>query len=148
MSEGVLGIDISKGKFDVELRFDDKKLKRKFDNTAKGYRLLDGWLRSLHITKVHACMEATGVYGEPLAEFLYERGHKVSVVNPLRIKKYAESDLKRNKTDTAKVVLEQLPLNDASTTADFCQKKDPEAWHPLPVEVKQLQAFSRRLDAL
>ena len=138
MSKTVLGVDISKKKLDVELRFDEKALKRRFDNTPKGFRLLQGWLLSLHISEVHACLEATGVYGEALAEFLYERGHRVSVVNPLRIKAYAQSDLKRNKTDSA----------DAGTIADFCLKKDPDAWHPLPSEIKQLQAFTRRLEAL
>ena len=27
------------------------------------------------------CLEATGSYGEAVAEFLYERGYRVSVVN-------------------------------------------------------------------
>jgi transposase len=138
MSEIVLGIDVAKKKLDVALMFNDKVLVKKFDNTANGFKLLQGWFASLHIERVHACLEATGAYGEAVAEFLHERGHRVSVVNPLRIKGFAKSDLKRNKTDQA----------DARIIAAFCLAKDPEEWHPLPPEVKQLQAFTRRIEAL
>lgn len=138
MSKAVLGIDVAKKKLDVALMFDNKVLKHKFDNTPKGFALLQGWLKSLHIERVHACLEATGAYGEAAAEFLHEKGHRVSVVNPLRIKGYAKSDLQRNKTDPA----------DARTIADFCLAKDPDEWHPLPAEVKHLQALTRRIEAL
>lgn len=138
MLKTVLGIDVGKLKLDVVLMFDKKTLARKFDNSAKGFKLLAGWLSSLHISHVHACLEATGIYGEAVAEFLYEKGHRVSVVNPLRIKGYAHSDLQRNKTDPA----------DARTIADFCMAKDPQDWHPLPAEVKHLQSLTRRIEAL
>jgi transposase len=138
MSKAVLGIDVSKAMLDVVLIIAGKELKHRFANSQKGFRLLRGWLKSLHIDHVHACLEATGRYGEAVTEFLYEEGHKVSVVNPLRIKKYAESDLKRNKTDRA----------DARTIADFCRVKDPRAWHPLPAEMKRLQDLTRRVESL
>lgn len=138
MSNTVLGIDIAKKKLDVCLRLDGKALMKKFDNDIKGFRLLQGWLASLKIERVHACLEATGSYGEAVAEFLHERGHRVSVVNPFRVKGFASSDLKRNKTDTA----------DARTIAEFCLAKDPEDWHPLPPEIKHLQALTRRIEAL
>lgn len=138
MSKAVLGIDVGKKKLDVVLMFNQKTLPRKFDNSPNGLRALAGWLASLRISHVHACLEATGIYGEAVAEFLYEKGHRVSVVNPLRIKGYAKSDLQRNKTDPA----------DARTIADFCLVKEPGPWHPLPVEVKHLQALTRRLESL
>jgi len=139
MEKTVLGIDVGKKFLDVFLMFDEKKvLQHKFANSPKGFKLLAGWLASLRITQVHACLEATGVYGEAVAEFLYEKGHRVSVVNPLRIKSYANSDLQRNKTDSA----------DARTIAAFCLVKDPGDWHPMPAEVKHLQELSRRLESL
>ena len=138
MSETVLGIDVAKKKLDVALMFDGKALVKKFDNSEKGLKLLQGWLASLHIEKVHACLEATGAYGDAVAEFLHGRGHRVSVVNPLRIKGFAKSDLQRNKTDEA----------DARTIAAFCLAKEPEEWHPLSPEIKQLQALTRRIEAL
>jgi len=138
MSEPILGLDVAKKKMDVALVFDEKTLKHKFDNSPNGFRLLQGWLTSLRIERVHACLEATGIYGEPVAEFLHERGHRVSVVNPLRIKGYAKSELRRNKTDPA----------DARLIADFCRVKNPKEWHPLPAEMKHLQALTRRIESL
>lgn len=138
MLKAVLGIDVGKMKLDVVLMFDRKTLAHKFDNSPAGFKQLAGWLVSLHISQVHACLEATGIYGEAVAEFLYEKGHRVSVVNPLRIKGFAKSDLQRNKTDPA----------DARTIAGFCLAKDPQDWHPLPAEVKHLQALTRRLESL
>jgi transposase len=46
-------------------------------------------------------MEATGTYYLRLAEHLYHNGVKVSVVNPLIIKRFSEMRLKRTKTDKA-----------------------------------------------
>lgn len=138
MSNTILGIDVAKKKLDVCLMLEGKAFMKKFDNSEKGFKLLAGWLASLHVERVHACLEATGAYGEAVAEFLHERGHVVSVVNPFRIKGFASSDLKRNKTDTA----------DARTIAEFARVKEPEAWHPLPAEIKQLQALTRRIEAL
>lgn len=138
MSKSVLGIDVAKKKLDVCLMFDSKMLMKKFDNSIKGIKLLLGWLASLKIEQVHACLEATGVYGETVTEMLHERGHRVSVVNPFRISAFAKSDLKRNKTDAA----------DARTIAEFCLAMDPKDWHPLPPEIKQLQALTRRIEVL
>lgn len=139
MSKAVLGIDVAKKTFEVFLiMLGGKTLKKSFSNNQKGFGLLNGWLKSLQIDHVHACLEATGTYSEPLAEFLYENGHTVSIMNPLRIKSFASSDLRRNKTD----------VSDARTIAEFCLAKDPKAWNPLPPEIKQLQALSRRIESL
>src|SRR5258708_18155891 len=138
MSKAVLGIDVAKKKLDVALMFDQKTLTRKFDNSPNGFKLLHGWLLSLHFEQIHACLEWTGTYGEAVAEFLHERGHRVSVVNPLRIKGYARSDLQRHKNDPA----------DARTIADFCLPTDPEQCHPLTAEIKHLQALTRGIESL
>ena len=138
MSEAILGIDVSKKKLDVALMFDGRTLKKKFDNSPKDFKLLQGWLMSLRIEWVHACLESTGTYGEAVAEFLHEKGHRVSVVNPFQIKSYGNAGLKRNKTDPA----------DALLIADFCLVKNPREWHPMPAQVKQLQALNRRIEAL
>ncbi len=138
MSEPILGIDVAKKKLDVCLMALGKVFVKKFDNDTKGIKLLVGWLRSLKIECVHACLEATGTYSEMVAEFLHENGHRVSVVNPSRIEAFARTELKRNKTDAA----------DARMIAQFCVEKNPEDWHPLPPEIKQLQELTRRLEVL
>ena len=139
MSKTALGIDISKKKMDVLLVLNDKPIKKIFENTSKGFKLLDGWLRGLRVGRnVHICMEATGPYSEPLAEFLFEKDYRVSMVNPKTIHEFGGAQLRRNKTDSA----------DARLIADFCLAMEPELWHPLPPEMKQLQALTRRIESL
>jgi transposase len=134
-----LGIDISKLKFDVALLRETGKFKhRVFPNSAAGFSQLSAWLEKQQAGRVHACLEATGAYSEALATYLHERAHVVSVVNPAQIKSYAESHLSRAKTDKA----------DATLIARFCSERHPPEWRPLPPEVRELQALSRRLDSL
>jgi transposase len=139
MSKTVLGIDISKKKMDMLLVLNTKPIKKIFENTPKGFKLLVGWLKSLHVGRdVHICLEATGPYSEPVAEFLFEKGYRVSMVNPKTVHDFGKAQLRRNKTDPA----------DARLIADFCLAMKPEPWHPLPPEMKQLQDFTRRIESL
>jgi transposase len=46
------------------------------------------WLKDLGVDQVHACLEATGRYGDGLALHLHNAGHRVSVVNPAQIKHF------------------------------------------------------------
>jgi transposase len=134
-----LGIDISKSKFDVALLRDEGKLRhRVFPNTASGYEQLSAWLVKHNALSTHACMEATGTYGEALAVYLHEAGHRVSVVNPAIIKAFAATEMTRTKTDK----------RDASLIARYCLKHQPPAWTPPPPEISELQALVRRLEAL
>lgn len=138
MSKNILGIDIAKLKIDVVLLFENKSLAKQFDNSPKGFKLLQTWLESLPISQVHACLEATGIYGAAVAKFLHETGHLVSVVNPLSIKGYAKSKMQRNKTDKA----------DARLIADFCRTQNPRQWFPPPPATIELQALTRRIEVL
>jgi transposase len=115
-----LGIDISKAKFDIALLRDDGKLRHKvFPNTEAGFQQLSAWLSKHKALPVHACMEATGTYGEALASYLHRAGHLVSVVNPAIIKAFASTLLSRTKTDK----------RDASLIARYCLQHHPPAWH-------------------
>ncbi len=96
----ILGIDIAKLKFNVCLINTSGKLKHKvFANTADGFQQLAAWLIKQGAPRAHACMEATGAYGEALALHLHTAAHTVSVVNPAAIKAFAGSRLSRTKTD-------------------------------------------------
>jgi len=134
----VLGIDVSKEKHDLILTIEEKRYHKEISNDAKGFGYLKRWLEVHQVTHVHACLEATGQYGEAIAEWLYEQGHRVSVVNPARIKRYGQSKLHRNKSDKA----------DADLIAEFCLREKPALWEPLGPQVKQLRALNRRLQAL
>lgn len=136
--QSILGIDVSKASLDVVLLLEAKKVHAVFSNDQKGFKQLNRWLISQQAGEVHACLEATGQYGDGIAEYLHGLGHTVSVVNPARIKHYGESKLHRNKTDKA----------DAYLIAEFCLKEKPALWEPLSPELKHLRALVRRLDDL
>src|SRR5512147_3063934 len=138
MIQPVLGIDIPKASFDVCLVVEGQDRQEQFENHAAGFKRLSGWIGKMTLGKVHACLEATGQYGEALAEYLYQEGHAVSVVNPARIKAYGSSKLRRNKTDKA----------DAELIAQYCLREQPALWSPPPASFKDLQALVRRYEDL
>lgn len=134
-SDHILGIDIAKLKFDVALIVKDKFKSKVFANTPEGFELLSQWLTQHSVSQLHACMEATGVYWQGLAEYLADAGHQVSVINPAQISAYAKSTMQRGKTD----------VQDARLIARFCERERPEAWPPEPVEQRQLLLLVRQL---
>jgi transposase len=139
MTDSALGIDIAKLKFNVCLINLHGKLKHKvFSNDATGFEQLREWLTKQGAGRAHACMEATGTYGEVLALFLSRAGHRVSVVNPATTKAFAQSCLSRTKTDRV----------DAELIARFCVAQQPPVWTPPAPEVRELQALVRRLESL
>ena len=138
MEQAILGIDISKSSFDVSLLFNGSCKWNAFENNPEGYQRLDNWLKKYSLEPIYCCMEATGQYADCVAEYLHGSGHKVSVVNPARIKFYGNSKLKRNKTDKA----------DAELIAEYCLRENPSLWSPPPASFKDLQALIRQLDAL
>lgn len=138
MNNFFLGIDIAKEKFDVHLIGDQETWSGQFDNSPQGFKQLQKWLQKRRVTQLHACMEATGSYGEALAYFLHEQGYQVSVVNPKIIKHYGLSKMQRNKTDKL----------DAKLIAQYCQKETPRLWQPPSEAERTLKALTRRLDAL
>jgi transposase len=103
MEPMVVGIDIAKRKFDVALLLGEKTKSGVFHNTPEGFAMCAHWLERNGAECIHACMEATGTYGEELALYLHRAGHVVSVVNPAKVKGFAQSELSRTKTDTPEV---------------------------------------------
>jgi transposase len=131
-----MGIDVSKDKLDVVLlNAAQQTHSGVFANNAQGFEQLQRWLSKRRDGEVHACLEATGQYGEAVAEFLHQAGHTVSVVNPARIKAFAASRLSRQKTDPT----------DAKLIAHFCQSQQLEPWQPPVAEQRALQAIVRHL---
>jgi transposase len=138
MEQRVLGIDVAKETLDIVLSDGIHMNHSQFPNTQKGYELLEMWLQKQRANDIHVCLEATGQYGDGVAEYLYLRGFPVSVVNPARIKHYGNSKLRRNKTDKA----------DARLIAEYCLSQKPVVWSPPPASFKDLQALVRHLEDL
>lgn len=136
--KAVLGIDVAKKKFDVALYKNGKYKNKVFSNDQKGFEELTAWLKQHHEGSIHACMEATGAYGDALARYLFEAAHTVSVVNPARIKAFGKAELLRTKNDK----------NDAKLIARFCATQKPSTWTPDPPEVEHLRMLGRRREAL
>lgn len=107
------GIDVSMETFDVSTS-DQKHFQ--FSNDAAGYlkfqKLLDN--------ECHCVMEATGSYHQKLASWLSSQRSKVSVVNPLVIKRFAQMRLRLAKTDKA----------DAVMIRQYAEAEKPELWTP------------------
>jgi len=135
-----VGIDVSKKKLDIALLVNNKIKTKVLENSIEGHRALLDWLgkTKLPLSALHVCMEATGVYSEPVAMALHQAGLVVSVVNPACIKGFGHSENIRNKNDTI----------DAGLIARYCAAMKPAPWAPPPLEQRQLRAWSQRVQAL
>lgn len=118
------GIDISKMNFEVRI---DEQGSKQFAYTEEG---MEECLSVLP-PDTHCIMEATGTYHCRLAYFLYEHGVKVSVVNPLSVKRLSQVLMLRTKTDKA----------DSKLLIEYGKRLTLELWKPKEdcyVELQQL----------
>jgi transposase len=139
MARAWVGIDIAKLKFDVAIIFEDKrKFHKIFKNNTEGFTEFAKWLTTFNLKDPHFCLEATGIYGYELAYFLHEKAYRISVINPARIKAYAQSEGVRNKTDKI----------DAGVIARFCKSHEPKAWSPPSANLHELRSLYRCLQSL
>ena len=136
----IVGMEVAKRKLDIAVQINGKIKTKTFDNTPAGHASLMQWLseRGAQPQATHICMEATGPYSEATAIALVEAGWRVSVVNPARVKGFAQSELARNKTDRA----------DAALLARFCAAMRPSLWVPPSAAWRELRAWVDRLQAL
>lgn len=113
MNKGIkyFGVDISKDVFDV---CDNRHNYYQFKNSVSGFKKL---LKLLDESIV-CLMEATGYYHVRLAYFLIESGFGVSVVNPLKIKRFIQMELSKIKTDKSDSKMIQL----------YGQERCPKLW--------------------
>ncbi len=124
-----LGIDISKLTFDV---VDQTGRHRQYDNTAKGFAQFKKTIGSNSL----CVMEATGIYHLSLARYLYAKEMAVSVVNPLKIKRFSQMNLRRNKTDRA----------DAGMISLYAQQREVDLWEPAPEAIEQGKDISQIME--
>lgn len=116
----IVGIDISKLTFDVLDHNGDHKV---YAQEIQGFKALYN-----SIPKSAICvMEATGIYHLQLATYLHQKGIKVAVINPLRIKRFIQMHLKRNKTDKS----------DAAMIRLYGMTQSIEVWEPMEAELEQ-----------
>ena len=92
-----VGLDVSSKKVNgsISLIDDNQKVTVKssivFCNTLKGFSELSLWIKKWHTQPeipLVICMEATGIYHENCALYLFEKGYSVSIILPNKAKHY------------------------------------------------------------
>ena len=128
----VTGTDCSKAYFDfLVLEKDSVKVRDRCDNNRRGFKKL-----LKHVLGTHVAMEATGPYSFQLALFLYESGVKVSVINPLVIRRFSQMRMSRTKTDK----------KDALLIAEFTAMTSPKEWNPPRKEILHIRSLETYID--
>lgn len=139
MSKTILGIDVSKKDLVAALLTENSSIHKKtFPNNKKGFQSLIQWLKIKKTNEVKVCMEATGNYSTAIADFMYDLGYEVNVVNPACIKAFAGSKLSRTKTDEL----------DAVIIAQYASKSDLSPYKTMDPAAKELRYLYRCLNDL
>jgi transposase len=132
-----VGVDIAKDKFDVALQSNNTYTHQLFTNDLKGFQFFLSWLKQ-HTIHPWICMEATGHYGEALAEYLTVQNINVSIINPYQIKQFARSKLARNKNDVI----------DAKLIEQFAQSNCLRVFQVRSLSQKDIKDLVKILDIL
>lgn len=138
----IFGVDISKDVFDV---MSEKGAHYQFSNDVAGFKNF-----TKIITKqTLVVMEATGYYHYCLAQYLYQQGYLVSVVNPLSVKRFIQMKLSKIKTDKsdAKAICEYGSFNDVPlyTAKDESQAECLQLIRLIDIYLKQSTALKNKL---
>ena len=129
----IIGIDISKEKFDVCFSFQYRSYSsRSYSYNAEGIKL---FLKDVPSDSI-CIMEATGVYHLRLAYALNKIGVFVSVVNPLSVKNFSRAIMCRTKTDKA----------DARQLVDYARRMELTEWRPIPDGYIRIQQIYRSIE--
>ena len=129
----IIGIDISKEKFDVCFSFQPCGYSSK--NYAYNAEGIKSFLKDVPSDSV-CIMEATGVYHLRLAYALNKLGVFVSVVNPLSVKNFSRAIMCRTKTDKA----------DARLLVDYARRMELTEWKPTPDNYIRIQQIYRSIE--
>lgn len=136
------GVDISKDVFDVA---NSAGKHVQFTNDGSGFK---SFLKTLSNGDL-VVMEATGYYHYRLAQFLYEQGIKVSVVNPLSVKRFIQMKLSKVKTDKsdARAICEYATVNEVPlyTAKDENQAESLQLLRLIEIYTKQSTALKNKL---
>ncbi len=142
-----LGLDISFETFDANFSVIDavQKVKvvasHKFGNNPGGFKDLVKWIeknRKEKEIRIVITMEATGVYYENCALFLFRKGYTIAVVLPNKAKKYMQSTGLKSKNDKI----------DAMGLARMGAEQSLKSWEPMTEFFYQLRELTRQQQSL
>jgi transposase len=125
-----VGIDVSKARLDIAVSPIGERLQveRSADGLAALVERLEG------AGEVHVGVEATGGYEQLILHTLHAAGFTLHLLQPLRVRRFAEAKGQRAKTD---------PI-DARIIAEFVEVMKPAPWQPAAPEQQQLRALLQR----
>lgn len=132
----IIGIDISKNKFDVAFSQDNSHYQ--FENTSSGIKAFIKKLKKASIKLV--ALENTGGYEKPLVKALFDKGYAVHLAEGKRIHYFAKMKGYLAKTDKkdAFIIAEYAIQNKLEENASAYLKD---------IELRELQARLNRLTA-
>jgi transposase len=142
-----VGIDVSYKTFDARFGTINTQQQitlspsKSFKNSLAGFKLFLRWLKKYILSDdipLVFVMEATGVYYEHLAHFLFQQGYQVAVILPNKIRNYAKSLESKSKTD---------PL-DAAVITRFGLERLLTLWNPPSENMKTLRDLCREYHCL
>ena len=142
-----VGIDVSYKTFDARFGTINTQQQitlspsKSFKNSLAGFKLFLRWLKKYILSDdipLVFVMEATGVYYEHLAHFLFQQGYQVAVILPNKIRNYAKSLESKSKTD---------PL-DAAVITRFGLERLLTLWTPPSENMKTLRDLCREYHCL
>jgi len=111
-------------------------------NQVDGWEAIKEWAlrHSKEIqAEVHLGVESTGGYEKPMIEwFRSNTDFTITILNPVRVKKFAQSELARTKND----------LNDARLIARYLAIRKPEPTPAIVPEIEDLKLMVRHLEHL
>jgi transposase len=136
-----VGIDMAKDQFKVCFSAIDRQQKvtikatGSFNNNLTGFEEFYAWTRKHMREKipVHYLVEATGIYHENLAWFLYTKDCSISVILPNKAKKYIQGLGLKSKNDKI----------DAKGLAKMCAEQSLALWRPISKKIYLLRALTR-----
>ena len=108
-----IGIDIAKYKHFASVVSSDGEVIVKpfpFENSREGFMKLVEEIENFQDPLIG--LESTGHYAENLIYFLYERGYKIGLINPIQTDSLRDSNIRKTKTDKidTKLIVECLML--------------------------------------
>lgn len=142
-----LGLDISFETFDANFSVIDAEQKvkviasHKFGNNLNGFKEVVKWIernRKQKDVRLVITMEATGVYYENCALFLFRKGYTMAVVLPNKAKKYMQSTGLKTKNDKM----------DAKGLARMGAEQSLKCWEPMTEFFYQLRELTRQQQSL
>ena len=139
------GIDVSKANLDCAFRADinqTKATRQRFKNDPNDFDALLAWTEKLagkSCRDIAFIVEPTSIYHELLVAFLYKAGATVYLVNPGRVRKFAEGIGLLSKNDDI----------DADLLTQYgLMSRKLIRYEPIPEDVSVLKGLLGRLDTL